>query len=131
MPDIRQASTSFLQSSLAQLATGSGGVDAVSAATSGLQSEGRAASAAAAIEDAVYQQHGGDTGNAYREQMRSLALQLGKHNPDLGLRVLQGQAAPVQVASMDAEVGGGWRAGWLAGWLAPWLLRRDRAFGKL
>lgn len=76
MTDIRQASTTLLANSLRKAAD--------SSATN-------ADDIAKQLEEAVYAKHGGDTGNDYRDQLRSLSLDLGKNNVELARELLEGR----------------------------------------
>jgi hypothetical protein len=88
MTDIRSKSRAFLTSTLETLASDSN----------------TANEQAAAIEGAVYEKYNGDTGNEYRNELRSLSLNLGKDNPDLGKRVASGEVSAEALISMSPDV---------------------------
>lgn len=88
MTDIRQQSTKLLASTLAQIDGG----------------KGEASSLAQQIEEAVYAAHDGMTGNAYRDQMRSVSLDLGKNNVELAKQLLSGTVSAQQLIGMGPEV---------------------------
>jgi len=90
MTDIRQASTKLLTSTLSNT-EGSSGADQASAI-------------AQQLEQAVYEAHQGNTGNAYRDQLRSLHLDLSKNNVELAKRLVSGQVNAQELIQAGPEV---------------------------
>ena len=53
---------------------------------------------------AVFEAHQGDTGNAYRDQLRSLHLDLSKNNVDLAKQLVSGQISAQELIQAGPEV---------------------------
>jgi hypothetical protein len=88
MGDVREKSAALLTSKLDSLRSDGGS----------------SSSQAAALEAAVFEKHGQDTGNDYRNEIRQLSLDLGKNNVELGMRVASGQVSAQEVVQMNNEV---------------------------
>lgn len=91
MSDIRHQSTKAIFSTLRQRAGSEKDNAAVETLTNNL-------------EEAAYQHHNGDTGNAYREHMRELLLTFSKDNKQLCQQYLTGQIGADELVEMDAQV---------------------------
>lgn len=87
MTDIRSKSVTFLAESIC--------------AATGAQD---ASSAAAQLEEAIFQKFGQSTSNDYRGEIRNLGLTLKKDNPNLAQDLVQGTLAPEQLVNMSFEV---------------------------
>jgi hypothetical protein len=86
MSDVRNKSRTLLISKLEALKPGS-------------------SSQAIALEAAVFEKYGQDTGNEYRDEIRQLSLDLGKNNVELGQQVASGAVSAQEVVNMSNEVG--------------------------
>ncbi|KAJ1032682.1 hypothetical protein NDA16_000704 [Ustilago loliicola] len=86
MSDIRSKSANFLSESIA---AATGGQDA--------------GSAAAQLEQALFERHGQSTSNDYRGDIRNIGLTLKKDNPQLASDLAQGTLAPDQLVNMSYE----------------------------
>lgn len=89
MTDIRQSSIKLLTSTFSNT-EGNGGIDQASAI-------------AQQLEQAVYDSHQGDTGNAYRDQLRTLHLDLSKNNVDLAKKLVNGEISAQQLIQAGPE----------------------------
>lgn len=87
MSGIRSKSANFLSESIA---AATGGQDA--------------GSAAAQLEQALFDKHGQSTSNDYRGDIRNIGLTLKKDNPQLASDLAQGNLAPEQLVNMSYEV---------------------------
>lgn len=90
MTDIRQSSTKLLTSTLSN--------------TEGCNGSDQAFQIAQQLEQAVYDAHQGDTGNAYRDQLRSLHLDLSKNNVNLAKQLVSGQTNALDLMQAGPEV---------------------------
>lgn len=90
MTDIRQSSIKLLTSTLSNT-EGSNGAD-------------QASNLAQQLEQAVFEVHHGNTGNAYRDQLRSLHLDLSKNNVDLAKQLVSGQVSAQELIQAGPEV---------------------------
>lgn len=87
MGDVRDKSSGLLNATLTDLST----------------QQSDAGAQASAVEQALFDKHQGDTGNAYRSDVRELSQNL-KHNPDIGARVAEGEVPADELVNMTSEV---------------------------
>lgn len=89
MADIRESSVKLLTTALNK---------------TGTANDDRASTIAQEIEEEVYQAHQGNTGNPYRNQLRSIHLDLSKNNVELANQLISGDLSAQELVGLGSEV---------------------------